>query len=400
MWINNELYRLQKEKHYGSAYELFYCFISRKCPDIGLLKKLYGNEKSQILLDNIREYFINEKQKILIPRMHNSNTPLEILIARSDIEKNKNYQKIQSAILKNEIPSKSNLKLFYGDYTDYVYNIIETYKMMNLKRKCELNAATHLSRVGAVVYQLKMNDKGTHKYSTIAIMHDAVEDLLDYSELRKNNKINFNYYNSFINEFIPKDLQQSVKILTNHYNFFINFIVDKLNEDDKSISLKNILNVLEKLLKSKLGDLNEYVLKMYSLLSNIELEGDLIDSAKWECYKNLYLNGIAESSSRYNDYRVFEIKGVDLSDNAHGKGSLSSDAKIRNLNKNMLWGIIGYSMQSSWKPLNDKIEEIMEDALQSAEALILCDLLQTQSSQDFIMSALHKIKKLEPVFYT
>ena len=45
-------------------------------------------------------------------------------------------------------------------------------------------------------------------------------------------------------------------------------------------------------------------------------------------------------------------------------------------------------------------EEIIEDALQSAEALILYDLLQSQSSQDFIMSALHKIKKLEPVFYT
>jgi hypothetical protein len=66
----------------------------------------------------------------------------------------------------------------------------------------------------------------------------------------------------------------------------------------------------------------------------------------------------------------------------------------------MLWGIIGYGMQSSWKPLNDKIEEIIEDALQSAEALILNDLMQLQSSQDFIMSALHKIKKLEPVFYT
>lgn len=400
MWINNELYRLRNEKNYGFAYELFVNLINRKSPDISLLKKLYGNEKAQILQDNIKEYFEKEKSKNLIPRQHVYNTPIDILNARSEIEKNKNYQKIQSSILKNEIPPKPVLKIFYGEYTDYVYKILETYKMMNLMRKCELTASTHISRVAAAAYQLKMNDNGSFKYSTIALMHDSVEDLLDYGKLRKNNKIHFDYYNSFMDEYIPKELQQSVKILTNHYHFFINFIVDKLNNDDKSICLKNILIVLEKLLKAKLGELNEHVEKMYKLLTNVKLEDDIINSAKWECYKNLYLNGIAQSSAQYNDYRVFEIKGLDLSDNAHGKGSLSSEAKMRNMNKNILWGIIGYNLKSSWKPLNDKIEEIIEDALQSAEALILSDLLQVQSSQDFIMSALHKIKKLEPVFYT
>jgi hypothetical protein len=399
MWINSELSRLQRDPNYHKAYEVFRSFIERKCPDINLLKKLYGSERAQILSENIRSYFVSEKQKILIPRMHNYETPLEIINARLEIEKNKIYQKIQSAILKNDIPAKSDLKLFYGEYTDYIYRILETYKIMNLKRKCELNAATHLSRVGAVVYQLGMNDKGTYRYSAIAMMHDAVEDLLDYAELRKNNKIHFDYYNSFLNEYIPEELHQPVKILTNHYNYFINFIIDKLNKDDKSISLKNILLVLEKISKSKLGNLNQYTEKMHNLLSGIELEGDIIDSAKWECYHSLYLNGIAEASGKTNDFRLYEIKGVDLSDNAHGKGSLSTDAKIRNIRKNMLWGIIGYRMHTSWKPMNDKIEEVMEDALQSAEALILTDLLQIQSSQDFIMSALHKIKKLEPVFY-
>ncbi|MCX6164602.1 MAG: hypothetical protein NTU73_07020 [Ignavibacteriae bacterium] len=400
MWINSELKRLSREPNYKLAYDVFSSIISKTCPDINLLKRLYGEKRANIIFDNIRNYFIREKRKILISRIHNYENPLEIINARRKIEKNIHFQKIQYAILQNELPSKSNLEIFYGSYTDFVFNIIDIYKRLNLKRKCELNAATHLSRVGAVVYQLNMNDEGTHKYSSIAMMHDAVEDLLDYSKLSKNNKIHIDYYNSFLDDFIPKDLQQPVKILTNHYNFIINYIVERLKDKDKSVSIKNILLLLEKMLKLKLGDLNEYIKKMYNLLSYFEPEGDLIVSAKWECYKSLYLNGIAEACKNYDDYRLFEIKGVDLSDNAHGKGALSTDAKIRNINKNMLWGIIGYRMQSSWKPLNDKIEEIMEDSLQSAEALVLIDLLQTQSSQDFVMSALHKIKKLEAVFYT
>lgn len=400
MWINSELKSLHKEPNYKLAHEVFSSIISKSCPDINLIKKLYDEKKANVIFENIRNYFIREKRKILIPRKHNLEAPLEIINARKEIEKNKHFQKIQAAILLNELPSKSDLEIFYGNYTDYVYNIIDIYKRLNLKRKCELNAATHLSRVGAVVYQLKMNDAGTYKYSSIAMMHDAVEDLLNYSKLIKNGKIHIDYYNSFLNDFIPKDLQQSVKILTNHYNFFINFIVDKLKDDDKSISLNNILIVLKKLSKSRLGELNQYVEKMYELLSRIEPEDDIVDSAKWECYNSLYLSGIADASKLTDDFRLYEIKGVDLSDNAHGKGSLSTDAKIRNIKKNMLWGIIGYKMHTSWKPMNDKIQEIMEDALQSAEALILNDLLQTQSSQDFVMSALFKIKKLEPVFYT
>ena len=163
--------------------------------------------------------------------------------------------------------------------------------------------------------------------------------------------------------------------------------------------MKNILHILEKLVKQKLEDLNIYVEKMLRLLSNKIIEENILENAKWECYKNLYLSGIAESSKELNDFRLFEIKGIDLSDNAHGKEALSVEAKIRNTNKNVLWGILGYSMQSSWAPLNNHIQEIIEDALLSAEVIILNDLLQKQSSQDFVMSALYKINKLEPIFY-
>lgn len=399
MWYNSEIQRLNKEPNYKSAYELLYSLISRACPDINLLKKLYGENISRVIYENIGKYFEDEKKKKFTVRAHNANAPQEIINARKEAENNPYFQRIQSALLRNEIPSKSDLEYFYGEYMPYVYYIIKTYKKLNLKRKCELNAATHLSRVGAVVFQLKMNDAGSCRYSAIAMMHDAVEDLLDYSELSKGGKIHIDYYNTFLDGLIPEELQMPVRKLTNHYSFFINFIAEKLKSDDKSISLKNILMILEKMQRVKLGELNEYIEKMHNLILDFKPEGELLESAKWECYKSLYINGIAEASIELNDYRLYEIKGVDLSDNAHGKGALSTDAKIRNIRKNILWGKIGYRMHSSWKPLNDKIEEIMEDALQSAESLILSDLLQKQSSQDFVMSALFKIKKLEKVFY-
>lgn len=400
MWINNDLKRISREPNYSSAYEVFESLISKVCPDINLLKKLYGEKRANIIFDNIKNYFIREKRKILIPRRHDDQAPLEISNSRNEIEKNNSFQKIQSALLRDELPSKSDLEVFYGNYTDFVFNIIEVYKRLKLKRKCEITASAHLSRVGAVVYRLDMNDEGTYKYSTIAVLHDAVEDLLDYSKLSENSKIRIDYYDYFMDTYIPEDLQQSVIILTNHYNFILNYIIEKLKNEDKSVSIKNIIRLLEKMLKSKLGNLNEYIEKMYNLLLFFEPEGDLIESVKWECYKSLYLNGISEACKSCNDYRLFEIKAVDLSDNAHGRSALSMEAKIRNMNKNILLGIIGYSIHSDWKPLNDKIEEIIEDTLQSAEALILNDLLQPQSSQDFVMSALHKIKRLEPVFYT
>lgn len=400
MWINNDLKRISREPNYSPAYEVFESLISKVCPEINLLRKLYGEKKANIIFDNIKNYFIREKRKILIPRKHDDKAPLEISNSRNKIEKNINFQKIQSALLRDELPSKVDLEVFYGNYTDFVFNIIEVYKRLKLKRKCEISASAHLNRVGAVVYRLDMNDKGTCKYSTIAVLHDAVEDLLNYSKLSENSKIHIDYYDYFMDTYIPEDLQQSVIILTNHYNFILNYIIEKLKNDDKSVSINNIIRLLEKMSKKKLGNLNEYLEKMYNLLSFFEPEEDLIESVKWECYKSLYLNRISEACKSCNDYRLFEIKAVDLSDNAHGRSALSMEAKIRNMNKNILLGIIGYRIHSDWKPLNDKIEEIIEDTLQSAEALVLNDLLQPQSSQDFVMAALHKIKKLEPVFYT
>ena len=111
------------------------------------------------------------------------------------------------------------------------------------------------------------------------------------------------------------------------------------------------------------------------------------------------VNWYSGSIKTEKDHRIFEIKGVDLSDNAHGKGSLSIDGRIRNINKNHMWAMKGSEIQSTWLPFNNRVDEVLEDALQAAEYLILSDLLQSDSSMDFMMSALQKIKKLEDVFF-
>lgn len=399
MIYNIELLRLKSEKNYVLAEKFLKDVINHKNPDISLLEQLYGVEKAHIINSNIQKYLNDNRTVQRIPREHNFEAPTEIYNARAAVEKNKYFQKIQSALLNYELPSINDLKIFYGNYAENVLKILKTYEELNLKRKSELNAATHVNRVAGVAFQLKLDEKGFFKYSTVALMHDTIEDLLDFGNSRKSKDIDIKRYKDFLNDFIPPELQQSVKTLTNHYNFIFNNIAFKLYENDKAVSMKNILTVLEKLLKQKLEFLGYYVEKMYQLLSNKIIEENIIENVKWECYKNLYLSGIVESSKELNDFRLFEIKGIDLSDNAHGKESLSVDAKIRNINKNVFWGILGYNIQTNWAPLNNHIQEIIEDSLLSAEVLIMSDLLQKQSSQDFVMSALYKINKLEPTLY-
>jgi hypothetical protein len=323
---------------------------------------------------------------------------MDITLARNALESDTEYQKMHSSILLNRMPEEKLLEKFYGRYSSHVLRIFGKYVKLNLKRKCEIGAATHLNRVGALVYQLKMNDEGTFEYSATAALHDSIEDLVNLRS-RSDGYIDTDEYDRFLDENLPAELRPQIKILTNYYNLILTYVLGILEETDKAFSLKNITGEIEKITSVKKKELSGSAGKMIELFRVIELEGNLIEFLRWECYKKLYLEGIATESSRKNDHRIYEIKGVDLSDNAHGKGALSIDARIRNINKNLLWGVKGYSMKSTWKPFNAHIQEIIEDAYQSAEYLILSDMLRPHSPSDFMMSALLKIIKLEDVFY-
>ncbi|MCI0472409.1 MAG: hypothetical protein L0Y76_02370 [Ignavibacteria bacterium] len=397
--INTDLIHLKLNKNYKIAYTILYEILENRCPDFYVLETLYGNQKAVIISDLLKSYFSSQKTGKLKPRRNNFDGPRDIILARRKLEQDINYQKVHEALLLNKYPDIEGLRVFYGDYTHYVMEIFGMYIELNLKRKCEISAATHLNRVGSMAYQMKMNDYGNYKYSAIAVMHDTIEDLLRLSNSSDTGTIDGKLYDSFVNAYIPAELQSPVKILTNHYNSILNYILENLENEDKAFSLKNVLLELEKIIQSGLPEFSEYSGKMHDLFSKLTMAEIGFDNLKWECYKSLYLNGIADDVIKNDDYRLFEIKGIDLSDNAHGKGSLSIDARIRNINKNILWAVIGERFNSKWKPFNDHLAEIKEDALQSAQYIILNDLLQPHSSLDFIMSALLKIEKLKEVFY-
>lgn len=397
--INSDIELLKLNKNYKNAESVLNDILDGRCPDLHLLDSLYGSKKAKIIQTIIREYLTGSDLHNRIKRSSNDDAPMEITLARREVENDVNYQNIHSAILLDKVPKEKHLEVFYGEYAPYVRRVMEMYAKLNLKRKCEIGAASHLNRVGACVFQLKMNDTGKYNYSSIAVMHDSIEDLLKLTTSNSGSGIDADKYNSFIDEFIPEDLQSAVKILTNHYNLIISFIKEKLINEDKALTRKNILNELEIIHNQKPAEIIKYVSKMIELISKIDVEENDLDAIKWECYKNLYLEGIAHSTLLKNDHRIYEIKGVDLSDNSHGKGSLSVDARIRNINKNLMWGIKGYAMQSTWKPFNDHIEEIVQDALFSAKYIIMKDLMKPDSSMDFMMSTLLKIEKLENVFF-
>lgn len=397
--INSDLELLKLNKNFDKAYSVLEDILDGRCPDMFLLDSLYGIKKSKMIQSLIKEFLETENFHQRIKRTGDKNAPMEITLARREIENDSNYQKIHSEILLDRVPEETLLGVFYGNYSKHVKKVLKLYAEKSLKRKCEISAASHLNRVGACVFQLKMNDTGKYNYSSIALLHDSIEDLLKLATNKSGEGIDTDDYNIFIDEYIPEDLQQSVKILTNHYDLIISFIKEKLLDEDKALTLRNILIELETIEKQKPAELLVYVQKMIKLLTVVNVEEHDFEGIKWECYINLYLEGIAHTTMRKDDHRIYEIKGVDLSDNSHGKGSLSVDARIRNIKKNLMWGIKGYAMQSTWKPFNDHIEEIVQDALFSAQHIILSDLLKPDSSLDFIMSTLLKIVKLEDVFF-
>jgi len=398
-YTNPDILLLNLNKNFTIAYSILTNILKLNCPPKELLSQMYGEDKSEMLHIIIEDFMKTYGLYNKIPQKHKFDAPQDIVLARKEVERNKTYQQIHSQILMNKLPEKKLLEKFYGSYSIYVYTIIEKYLKLNLKRKCEISAASHLNRVGVVVFQLKMNSEERYDYSTVGIMHDSIEDLFKFEKNESSGKADIGKYNEFIKRYIPEDLEKHLKILTNHYNLILDYIIKQLDIKDSAISVNNILEELKAFYDIENEDISVYAVKLQNLLESFDYEKNLIDELKWECYKELYISGILGSIKTEKDHRIFEIKGVDLSDNAHGKGSLSIEGRIRNIKKNHMWAMKGSEIKSTWLPFNHRVQEVKEDALQSAEYLILADLLQSDSSMDFMMSALQKIKKLEDVFF-
>ncbi|MBK9332576.1 MAG: hypothetical protein IPM96_09330 [Ignavibacteria bacterium] len=167
---------------------------------------------------------------------------------------------------------------------------------------------------------------------------------------------------------------------------------------DKHLNISNLLFELEGMCSSN-WNMQDKSIKLYDLLKKLEPENPSFDEVKWQSYKELYIKELAENAKNITDFRTFEIKSIDLADNAHSSGALSMEEKLKNIQKLCIWASYGFSLQTNWQPTNNFIQEVFEVALECSKNLVVKDLLEPISKPDFFASALYKIEELRPVFY-
>jgi hypothetical protein len=399
MRYTKEILRLQNDPDYQISKEILQSILVQEVPEEKILEKLYDKNRARIIMDDLKLFYELNPSLKRVTRKHIFNSPTEISRKRSEVEQNEYFLSIQSNLLFDHVPEVNLLREIYGEYAEDIQLVFQLYLESGLRRKCGLTAACHLNRVGAVIFALRLDEYHFHKYITIAAMHDVIEDL--FFQVKDNNGglYNLERYDEFVERFIPHELVGSVKLLTNHFHLIIYHCVERLKAQDKSITKENLLIELEKLSHIKCGEIKKYNEEIYCMLKGEELNEDIVDVAKWLCYKNLYIVEMARLSHEQKNYRPFEIKAVDLSDNGHGRDALPMSSRIKNLIKQEIWAREGFALKSTWLPLNNRVMEIQEDALVHAENMIIKDLLEPQSCQDFLVSALLKIKELQTIFY-
>lgn len=395
-----EMRKYREDDRYHLAEELLESIIKGIIPPDGLVRSLYGDSKTRVIRYNLEKFIGSRKESGFSLRAHNINAPTEISDTRSKIESDSNFQTIHSTILSGDVPPSSELSHFYHDYSTTVRCAFKLFSKHKLVRKCGVPTIAHANRVGTLSTAIGLNDdQATYKYSAVAALHDLIEDLLFTAKDKTGKTYGFENYQQFLDDFIPAEIQSEVKILTNHYDLIVKFVTSDLKKRNEYLSFQNILASIYKLIDNGPEQIKEYAAAAYNLLCEKVYETDILDAIRWECYKELYIEGIASASKDSKDYRLYEIKSFDLSDNGHGLGSLSNDSKIRNLIKQEIWVRKGYRLESDWEPINRRIMELMEDTLVYAKHLVIKDLLEPQFSQDYIVSALKKFEQMHAIFY-
>ncbi len=395
-----EMRKYREDGRYRLAEELLENIIFGTIPSESLIRSLFGESKTRVIKYNLDKFISSRDDSGLSVRPHHADAPTDISDTRSAIETDSNFQKIHSTILFGDVPPSSELAYYYHDYAVTVRNAFKLFSKHKLVRKCGVPTIAHANRVGTLATAIGLNDdQTTFKYSAVAALHDLIEDLLFTAEDKSGKAYGFENYTQFLTDYIPEEISKEVKILTNHYDLIVKFVTTDLKKRNEYLSFQNILASVYKLIDNGPEQIREYAAAAYNLLCEKNFETEILDAIRWECYKELYIEGIASASKEAKDYRLYEIKSFDLSDNGHGLGSLSNDSKIRNLIKQEIWARKGYRLETDWEPINRRIMELMEDTLVYAKHLVIKDLLEPQSSQDYIVSALKKFEQMRAIFY-
>ncbi|MCC6638567.1 MAG: hypothetical protein IT278_12635 [Ignavibacteriaceae bacterium] len=399
MRYSREIAQSISDHRYQSAKTIFDEIKHGHTPSENLLSDLFPPDLVKIVKDDLELFFANNSLPDKKVRQHIDTAPTEISDARSKAEKMPSFQALHSALLTRRKPDELIVKEFYGEYADFAQLVFEMFRSYKMFRKCGLPSAAHLNRVGAISSIININDPGSKLYSAIAVGHDLIEDMLYKAVDEFGVHYGFDRYDEFIHKFIPEELREGIAILTNHYDLIIKYVIEFLDERGVGINNGTILYALETLMTSEHQLLSKYAGRTLEVLKGLPAETKDLEVIRWVCYKDLYLKDIAQLSKKVDNFRFYEIKSFDLSDNGHCIGSLSMDARMKNLLKQEAWAREGYLFQTEWEPINRRIMELHEDILVFAEYFVIRDLMEYQSIQDFLFSALHKIKSLEKIFY-
>lgn len=394
-----EILRLQKDPHYEQAVDVLQSILHGKAPAQQSLAQLYGRAIGDTVWKDISEFLHTNQVGTSSPRKHVHTAPTEISDKRHGTEMSDVFRQTHSKLLLWEVPGSDQLNQFYGEFSEPVGRVLDLTLKAGLKRRCGLPVAAHLNRVAAVVAALKMDLPGKHTYVSIAAMHDAIEDLLHLYAHNKDARDGLAGYHNFVESLIPLRLQPHVKLLTNHYDLVLKSVELGLRRADKAMTKKNLLQSIEELTRAEVPDITDYSARLREFLEDAPIEHNTLENAKWTCYRDLYIHQMAIEAKKASDFRTFQIKACDLSDNAHGRDALPMSGRIKNIIKMGIWAREGYALQSSWAPLNNHVMELQEDALVHAEHLIIRDFLEPISVQDFALSALLKIRDLQSVLF-
>lgn len=400
MRYTSTIQQLQQDSRYKTAAGVLERLLQGELPEMSLLIELYGVQPAQILHRVFARFLEQHAESFGPPREHHHHASTEISAARSQIEESSDFQKLQFRILHSEVPTVDELEPFYGTYSEQVRTILQLFMEHQLQRKCGITSAAHLNRVGAVVGKIGMDSPSEHLYATVGVMHDALEDLLDEVQDTHGNTYTVNEYQAFLDRYASPELHKHVRLITNFYDLLLSEIRIRLNQEDHAMTKSNLMWALENMYRYERVEIHPYLEKMHYVLEDATLDDDVYTQAKWICYSELYIREMAIYTHSREDYRTFEIKAIDLSDNGHGREALALNSRIKNLLKQQIYATYGSRLQSTWHGVNNRVAELQEDALVHAEHIIIRDFLQQQSYLDFAMSTLLKILALKPILFT
>ncbi len=389
----------EKSAQAGAKQRIFVSILDGRNPDKADIAEIYGKGNADRLFDHI-SLFVKRNGRIGIRRERPSApASRDIRGERARIENDPAFDAPHRLLLSGTAPSVRDLEPLYGAYAPAVEKAFHVYVDRNIRRKCLIPSASHLNRVGAVVYALGMDDDGTRRYAAIGALHDVIEDLLTKVTTGGRTAYGIERYSDFVLDFVPPDLIAMVELLTNRSGLLIEVIGDKLKEKGYSFNKRWVLVHLDELRDSADSELHGSFDRLRDFLGDMDAKDFDPESVAWKCYQHFYISDLATKAHREENYRPFEIKAVDLADNAIGRDALALDGRIRNLIKIQTWVKHGRDLNPSWPPLIRRLDELQEDALSAAEDLVRDRLFRGVASADYITSAFETIAKLESVFY-